>query len=185
MLYLGPTNQLVEQVVQAGQMIGVAVDSFPKEGRPHHALEGRTILACTYDRLFNSRNIFTSNNFIPSTIILDDVHSGVDRVRNTYTATVPAKAYGRIRDIFQPLCETTDPAIWRGIANNESNARYEVPFWIWVPQSSAVASILESLKLEQELLFCWDNISRYLEHARLCITGSIAPSLRAMLNSFC
>jgi type III restriction/modification enzyme restriction subunit/RAD3-like DEAD/DEAH box helicase len=173
-LYLAPTNQLVDQVIEAGSLIGVQVDGFPKEGFPTHAIEGKTVLACTYDRLFNSRNVFTRYNHVPSTIILDDVHSGVDRVRNAYTAIVPPKAYVKIRDIFGPLCDATDPAIWRGIANNESDARYEVPYWIWLPQSGAVGAILEPLKNELELLFRWGNIARYLEHARLCISGTTA-----------
>lgn len=173
-MYLAPTNQLVDQVINTGSLIGVPVDGFPKEGHPHHAVEGKTVLACTYDRLFNSRNVFARNNFVPSTIILDDVHSGVDRVRNAFTATVPDKAYARVRAIFHPLCEPTDPAIWRGIANNESDARYEVPYWIWIPQSAAVSEILEEVKMERELLFRWGNIARYLEHARLCISGTTA-----------
>lgn len=172
-LYLAPTNQLVDQVIDTGPLIGVSVEGFPKDGIPLRAVEGKTILACTYDRLFNSRNVFARQNY-PSTIILDDVHSGVDRVRNAYTASVPAKVYGQIRAIFQPLCEETDPGIWRGVANNEADARYEVPFWLWIPQSAAVGSILEAVKTERELLFRWDNISRYLEHARLCISGTAA-----------
>lgn len=182
-LYLSPTNQLVEQVIHTGSLIGVPVDGFPKESHPHQAVEGKSVLACTYDRLFNSKNVFTRNNFIPSTILLDDVHSGVDRVRNAFTATVPDKVHARLRAIFEPLCEPTDPAIWRGIANNESDARYEVPFWIWIPQCGSVGKILEEVKTERELLFRWSNIARYLEYARLCISGTtveismpVAPS---------
>lgn len=173
-VYLCPTTQLVDQVIDSGNMIGVNVEKFTKDGPPHNALEGGSVLACTYDRLFNSKNTFSRNNIIPSAIILDDVHSGVDRVRSAYTAKVPDKAYDQIIQIFKPLCESTDPAIWRGIENNELNKRYEVPFWIWQPQSAAVAAILEKYKDDDELLFKWDNLSRYVEDARLCISGTYA-----------
>lgn len=173
-LYLCPTTQLVDQVIDAGILIGVHVEKFTKDGPPYNALEGNAVLACTYDRLFNSKNTFSRNNIIPSTIILDDVHSGVDRVRNAYTARVPDKAYEQIIQIFKPLCESTDPAIWRGIENNETEKRYEVPFWIWQPQSAVVAAILEKYKDDEDLLFKWDNLARYVDDARLCISGTYA-----------
>ena len=56
-LYLCPTRQLVEQVVQAGSTIGVHVDAFPDNGHPHAALEGKSVLACTYDRLVSATSV--------------------------------------------------------------------------------------------------------------------------------
>ncbi len=173
-IYLCPTTQLVDQVIDSGNLIGVSVEKFTAEGPPHNALEGGAILACTYDRLFNSKNTFSRNNITPSAIILDDVHSGIDRVRSSYTARIPEKAYEQIIKIFKPLCESSDPAIWRGIENNDSTQRYEVPFWIWQQQSTTVAAILEKYKDDEELLFKWDNLSRYVDDARLCISGTFA-----------
>jgi hypothetical protein len=175
-LYVCPTTQLVDQIVQTGPYVGINVEAFAGSGIPHKALEGTSILACTYDRLFNARNTFANNGIVPSAIVFDDVHAGIDRVRHAYTAKVPNEAYAHIRAIFQPLCEETDPAIWRGIGNNEPDARYEVPFWIWQVQCAAVARILDDYRDDntEELFFCWANVSRYVEHARLCISGTEA-----------
>lgn len=170
-LYLVPTWQLIAQVQETGDLIGVPVSSEESE-LPMAAVEGKVVFACTYDRLFNSRNVFERRGVVPSAIVLDDVHSGIDRVRGKYTVPLPGSAYTKVRAIFQPLCEKADPAIWRAIANNEADARYEVPYWLWIPQIDQVGSILEAVKDDKELMFCWGNVSRYLDAARLCISGT-------------
>lgn len=173
-LYLCPTNQLVDQVTSSAAMIGIQAHCFSTDGLPHAALEGKAVLVCTYDRLFNARNTFARRNLIPSCIVMDDVHSGIDKARNKYTVRIPPSVYNKVREIFQPLCEATDPAIWRGISNNESHARYEVPYWIAVPQFQAVATLLEPLKEKDDIGWEWSNVARYVEYARLCISGTTA-----------
>src|SRR5262249_44831741 len=120
------------------------------------------------------RSVFVRRDFVPSAIVLDDVHSGIDRVRKQFTVPLPEAAYKRVRKIFQPLCEQTDPAIWRGIANNEPEARYEVPYWLWIPKANEVGAIIDAVKDDKEVFFCWGNVTRYLEYARLCISGTAA-----------
>ncbi|MDS0850643.1 DEAD/DEAH box helicase family protein [Burkholderia cenocepacia] len=173
-LYVCPTNQLVEQVVENGPLIGLTVDTFPTKGRPHAAFEGRSILACTYDRLVNARNVFESDNVVPAAIILDDVHAGIDRIRSSYSVSIPDDAYETIRALFASICEPSDPKIWRGILNNEPETVFEVPFWIWKQQHEAVAKILDNYSDEKEVLFHFGNISRYFEYMRLCISGARA-----------
>jgi len=171
--FLCPTTQLINQVLATSAQIGVSAETFPKEGKPLQALEGRSILVCTYDRLFNARSVLVKDNAIPSAIVLDDVHSGVDRIRQKFTVTLPGAAYDQVRAIFQPIAEACDPAVWRGIANNEAEARFEVPYWIWLPQCEAVAQIVEQYADDSEdLPFAWGNVARYLEFARLCISGA-------------
>ena len=173
-VYLCPTKQLVDQVVQTGNSIGVKVSVFPKDGYPYDAFEGEAVLAATYDRLFNSRSVFKNKSIQPSCIVLDDVHAGVERVRGCYTATIPSSCYAPIREILQPLCEPTDPGAWNGIATGQSDARYEVPFWIWSSVQKQIFQALDKRKEDPELLYRWDNITRYPELARLCISGSAA-----------
>lgn len=169
-VYLCPTHQLVDQVLQGAAAIGVNAEAYPTEGVPLDGFAGKAVLICTYDRLFNARSAFNSRRIVPSALILDDVHAGTDRIRQKYTVSVPGAAYDRIRGIFRPICEASDPAIWRGIENNEQNARYEVPFWLWIPHAETVAKLLNTIN-EDPALFDWGNIARYAEYARLCITG--------------
>lgn len=173
-LYLCPTKQLADQVVDSATSIGVEAETFDSDSSGARGLQGKAVSVCTYDKLFNARNIFASRGIQPSTIVLDDVHAGVDKVRQKYTVRIPLEIYPRIREIFRPLCEATDPAIWRGIAKDEGDAKYEVPYWIWIPQCKAVADLLEPLKDKDALQFEWRNLARYLEYARLCLTGATA-----------
>lgn len=171
-VYLCPTTQLVEQVLQTALDIGVPATVFPEKGLPYDGFSGDAVLVCTYDRMFNSRSVFESKNIRPSAIVLDDVHAGVDRVRGCYTAKIPTACEAELRALLMPLCENTDPATWRGIDNSSSTANYEVPFWIWTSVQAGVARLLEKHKDEENLLFHWDNISRYLELARVCVSGT-------------
>lgn len=173
-VYLCPTNQLVEQVVQTGHSIGVKVSVFPKNGYPYDAFGGEAILATTYDRMFNSRSVFKNKSIQPSCIVLDDVHAGVERVRGCYTALIPVACFAKIRDILHPLCEPTDPGTWNAIERGQGDSRYEVPFWIWSNVQRQVFQLLDAHKEEGELLYRWDNIARYPELARLCISGAAA-----------
>lgn len=170
-IYLCPTKQLVEQVVTSGQAIGVSVTTFPKNGLPYGAMSGDAVLACTYDKLFTANSVFESKSIRPSTIIMDDVHAGADRVRKYFTASVPSDLFDALRKLLRPLCEQTDAATWAGIEKNDPSATYEVPYWIWSRVSGEVARLLEAGKNESSLLFTWSNIARYIELGRCCISG--------------
>lgn len=171
-LYLCPTVQLIGQVLETAEKIGVAAIPFPREGLPFDAVEGKSILVCTYDKLFTASDTFTRHNIRPSAIVLDDVHSGVERVKQKHTVSLPATVHGQVRSIFEASSTQCDPAIWRGIQKGESSAQFEVPFWLWQPQAHHVAALLDNFKEERELRFSWPNVERYVEDARLCISGT-------------
>lgn len=170
--YLCPTFQLIDQVLDTAEKIGVHAEAFPPDGPPLGAIEGRSILVCTYDKMFTARNAFERYNIVPAAVVLDDVHSGIDRIRQKYTVVAPTKAYGRIRSIFEATAESCDPSTWRGIVSGDSASRFEVPYWLWQPQATEVAKILEECRDDEELRFSWPNIARYIEYARLCISGT-------------
>ncbi|MGD7191105.1 helicase C-terminal domain-containing protein [Ralstonia pseudosolanacearum] len=173
-VYLCPTNQLIEQVVATGQAIGVTVSTFEKTGLPYSAMSGDTVLACTYDRLFTSNTVFESKSIRPSAIVLDDVHAGIERVRKYFTVQVPMECLDRLKNLLKPLCESTDAPTWAGIINNDFDATYEVPFWIWSQVCGEVVRLIAPHRDEPPLLFTWGNIARYIELARCCISGTSA-----------
>ncbi|QYF93057.1 DEAD/DEAH box helicase family protein [Massilia sp. PAMC28688] len=171
-VYLCPTVQLIGQVLETAEKIGVSATSFPKDGFPFDALEGKSVLVCTYDKVFTANDVFTRHNIQPAAIVMDDVHSGVERIKQKHTVTLPADAHGRVRNIFEATAVNCDPAVWRGIQKGDGSAQFEVPFWLWQPQAAHVAAVLAQFGEERELRFTWRNIERYLEDARLCISGS-------------
>lgn len=173
-LYVCPTKQLIDQVADTAVKIGISVETFAEGNTPLAAFEGRATLLCTYDKLFTYGDVFSKQGLVPSAVVLDDVHSGVEKVRQKFTVPIPGEAYDAIQALFLPICEPCDPAIWRGIMNSEGNARFEVPYWLWQPQARQVAEILNHYREDDGLRFVWNNLSRYVDHARLCISGTNA-----------
>lgn len=173
-VYLCPTNQLADQVVETGRLIGVKVATFPKVGLPFSAMSGELVLACTYDKLFTANSVFESKSIRPSTIVMDDVHAGAERIRKFYTVTVPPAIYPQLRTLLAPLCESTDAATWAGIMKGDAGSTYEVPYWVWARVCGEVAKLIAPTQHEPPLLFTWGNIARYLELARCCISGTSA-----------
>lgn len=173
-VYLCPTNQLGEQVVETGRLIGVKVSTFPRNGLPYEALSGDAILACTYDRLFNANSVFENKSIRPSTIVMDDVHAGAERVRKAYTVDVPDTVFPALRSLLAPLCEPTDAATWAGIVRGDPGSTYEVPYWVWAEVGSEASRLMAAGQDKPPLLFTWGNIARYLELTRCCISGTSA-----------
>ena len=171
-VYLCPTNQLVDQIVASGQAIGVSVSTFPSNARPYSALSGDSVLACTYDKLFIASSVFESWPIRPSAVIMDDVHAGAERVRKSFTVHVPSETFGALRKLLSPLCQKTDAATWAGIEKDDPSSTYEVPYWVWSQVYVEVARLLDSGKSKPPLLFEWGNIARYIELARCCISGA-------------
>ena len=172
--YLCPTNQLADQVVETGRLIGVKVSTFPKTGLPYDAMSGETVLACTYDKLFTANSVFETRSIRPSAIIMDDVHAGAERIRKYYTVQLPPAIFAQLRALLSPLCETTDAATWSGIMRGDAGSTYEVPYWVWAQVWPEVVKLVAPIQDQPPLLFTWGNIARYLELARCCISGASA-----------
>lgn len=173
-VYLCPTKQLADQVVDTGTLIGVKVSTFLSKGLPYDALSGNAVLACTYDRLFNAKSVFENQSIRPSTVIMDDVHAGAERIRKAYTVQVPETVFPKLRALLEPLCKNTDSATWVSIARGDAGSTYEVPYWVWSQVCGEVARLIGDLIDKPPLLFKWGNISRYLELTRCCLSGVTA-----------
>ncbi|MBU6257646.1 MAG: DEAD/DEAH box helicase family protein [Burkholderiales bacterium] len=169
---LCPTNQLVDQLVHSGSLIGVPVTAYGKDV-PYGAFAGDSVLACTYDRVFNARSAFDNRGIRPSSFVLDDVHAGIERVRGCFTVSAPDEIFEQVLAILRPLCEGSDPAAWHAIASGSGEVVYEVPYWVWSNVHKQVFPLLDKYKDDDksELFFRWGNICRYLELARVCVTG--------------
>lgn len=170
-LYLCPTNQLVDQVSSSAQAIGVPFEAYGRDGPPQSALRGEAIMGCTYSAVYNALSRLVRANVVPAAIVLDDVHAGIENVRASFTVNLPADAYDSVRTILGNLCESSDAPIWRGIRNSESYARYDVPFWALRGALRDISRRLEAERNSDELKFQFGNVERYLEFVRVCISG--------------
>lgn len=175
-VYLVPTTQLVEQVLQEAQNIGVPAHAyFGGETYPDEAcLRAEAIIVCTYDKMFNGRSTFLRSDvaIVPGAIVLDDVHAGIEEVRGCYSARLPDQAYVELRELLSTSMNKQVPGIWSGVMTGDDVAIADIPFWIWTDHLEAIRQILESHREEGDLRFSWRHLSDRLELVRCTISGA-------------
>src|SRR5207249_4118164 len=93
-IYLAPTNQLVEQVIAKSKQYGIsAVPYVKKQPLPSDFFDGKTVLVGAYETLFNGRSKFGVRNaghaiVKAGAIILDDAHVALSSVREAFSLTI-------------------------------------------------------------------------------------------------
>ena len=110
-LYLAPTNQLVEQVLGKSQQYGVSTVRYMKgQPLPIQFRDGKSVLVGAYETLFNGRSKFgvrgSGQEVVKvSAIVLDDAHVALSSVREAFTLTIAAnghkKIYTEVADRFR------------------------------------------------------------------------------------
>ncbi|PKH70888.1 hypothetical protein CXF96_14815 [Stenotrophomonas sp. Betaine-02u-21] len=174
--YLVPNTQLVEQVIAEGKNIGIPVQHW-KGGEPqapNAAARSEAVIVCTYDKFFNGKSTFARQRITPCSIVLDDVHSGIETVRNNFSAELPNAARSALINLLASALEEHDPVTWSGVKRGEADAILEIPFWLqqrFQPQITAICSQFSS---SDELTFSWPNISPAIELVRIYLSGQQA-----------
>nr|QQZ50059.1 hypothetical protein JKL49_26120 [Phenylobacterium glaciei] len=116
-IYLAPTNQLVDQVIAKSKEYGIsAVPYVRKQPLQAEFYDGKSVLVGSYETLFNGRSKFGVRNSGQSivkagAIILDDAHVALSSVRDAFSLTITAKDHsdvyadlaGRFRTAFKEV----------------------------------------------------------------------------------
>ncbi|MBB3743525.1 replicative superfamily II helicase [Rhizobium sp. BK591] len=141
-LYLAPTNQLVEQVLAKSKDYGIPAVPYTR-GQPLPAdfLDGKSVLVGSYETLFNGRSKFgvrgSGQEVVKvGAIVLDDAHVALSSVRDAFTLTISAKSHG---DVYKELADRFRPAFkevgrngtFTDIVTGKENGVAEVPSWAW------------------------------------------------------
>ncbi|WP_369977207.1 DEAD/DEAH box helicase [Xanthomonas bundabergensis] len=175
-VYLVPTVQLAEQVVEEGLRVGVKVspwlakESYP----PEEALAGRSLIVCTYDKFFNGKSTFARRDvrLTPSAIVLDDVHAGVEAVRKCFTADLAAEARAELISLLNADMEACDASAWTRIQMDDPMGIVEIPYWIYTEKLETIRSIVNRYSTISEVAFAWEYLSQCLEICRLVLSGT-------------
>ena len=141
-LYLAPTNQLVEQVLAKSKGYGIAALPYTKgQPLPEEFHDGKAVLVGAYETLFNGRSKFGvrgSGQEVVSVgaIILDDAHVALSSVREAFTLNISAKnhkaVYTELADRFRPAFkEVSRSGSFADIINGKEFGVIEVPSWAW------------------------------------------------------
>lgn len=183
-VYLCPTLQLVEQVLDEAGRLGIPACPYPGgETYPDPACaRGDAILVCTYEKLFNARSTFTRSdvNLVPCAIVLDDAHAGAENVRKQFTLQVRDEAFGALTALLATPCKPYNPTTWADLENNDPLALLEVPHWLWTDVSKDVREVLHAFADTVEFKFVWPYLESILPLCRCVVSGThaeIAPEV--------
>jgi hypothetical protein len=175
-VYLCPTTQLVGQVLDEADRLGIPAVDYPG-GEPHpetKGMSGDAVIVCTYDKLFNARTTFdrTDVRLSPCAIVLDDAHAGVERVRDAFTIRIEGgRLDGKLPGLLGPSMKAYKPGVWSEIERGDSNVADEVPYWIWRSLIDQIRAVLVE-EADGELKFVWSHLREQLEWCRCVISGA-------------
>jgi hypothetical protein len=175
-VYLCPTRQLVLQVLEEADRLGIAAHEYPaSEPHPEPAcMAGKAVIVCTYAKLFNGKSTFdrTDVNVTPSAIVLDDAHAGIDEVRKGFTFHLTAAEVTKpLINIFEGAGRAYHIAIWEEILNGRKEPTLEIPYWSWVAMLDEVRACLSAHAEHKELLFVWPFLRDHLRWCR-CVVAA-------------
>lgn len=174
-VFLVPTTQLAEQVVEEGVRIGLQVVSWSaKESHPPEAATRcEAVMVCTYDKFFNGKSTFARSDvrLVPCAIVLDDVHAGIESIKKCFSADLSEEARQSLVDLLGDSLADSDPGNWARVDSGDPAGVLEVPHWMLADNIASIRVVLGRHADESPLLFSWPYISRNLELARLVIGG--------------
>ncbi|MGU3494570.1 DEAD/DEAH box helicase family protein [Xanthobacteraceae bacterium A53D] len=172
-LYLAPTNQLVNQVIVKSREYGISTTPYTKgQPLPNDFHDGKSVLVGAYETLFTGRSKFgvRGDGRAPikvGAIILDDAHVALTSIRDAFTLTISVKDHqaiyadfvGRFRTAFRDVGRS---GTFSDITNGKDYGVIEVPSWAWHRKIPEIQSFI-SQHVENIDPFVWpflrDNLS--------------------------
>lgn len=141
-IYLAPTNQLVQQVLAKSKEYGIAARPYTKgQPLPAEFHDGNAVLVGAYETLFNGRSKFgvrgSGQEVVKvGAIILDDAHVALSSVREAFTLNISSKVhkgvYKELADRFRPAFKDVGRSgSFADIINGKEFGVIEVPSWAW------------------------------------------------------
>jgi Rad3-related DNA helicase len=176
-VYLCPTVQLVKQVLEEAERLGVKAFHYASgESHPETAcMSGEAVTVCTYDKLFNARTTFDRDDvyITPAAIVLDDAHAGVEQVRDAFTITIRgADLLKTLYKILDGPARTYAAGHWDDLQSGRPGApSLEIPYWSWRTVTGDVRATLSSTADLDELRSCGRTFAT-------CWTGAAVSSHR-------
>ena len=189
-LYLCPTQQLVLQTIEKAKALSMnAVQYIKKQPLDDDFVNGRAIMVCTYNALFNGQSKFKirSSSTPPikvSAIILDDAHVAFNDIRDAFTLEVEPsdnmELYQSLSGIFRNSFKDSGLlGAFDDTINGRSDSILEIPYWSWYRNIDAVQTLLGGVG-DTEYPFSWPVIRDNLHLCHAIIskkTISITPYL--------
>ena len=172
-LYLAPTNQLVEQVLTKSYEYGISALAYTKgQALPADFYDGKSVLIGTYQALFNGRSKFgVSGSGLQvvktGAIILDDAHVALSSVREAFSLTITAQEHQEVYIDFARRFRTAFKKVNRlgkfaDLIKGKDYGVVEVPSWAWHRKCAEVREYL-SEQVEEINPFVWPFLRDNME----------------------
>jgi len=173
-IYLCPTVQLVNQVLAEAENIGAAAVAYPagESIPPAEGTAGQAIIVCTYDKMFNGRTSFNRSDvdLIPSSIVLDDVHAGIEEVRDAFRIVVrDIGLIKQIKALFHEQMKKHNFAGWDLVCKDKPHETIEVPYWILSTKVNELQRCLQKNEELADLRFSWPHLREVLRWCRVVV----------------
>jgi len=181
-LYLCPDKQPLEQAKIQANLYGIPVCEV-EEGNvfPSDFLNSKSILLCTFQKVFNARSIFQRDNIEVGSIVLDDAHVCLDIARTATTIRLDFNhdLSMRILKLFEDDLKYQAPGTYYRLFEGDPYAKIlKVPYWSWLSRNQELINLIGEFSDDDELFFKWGLIADDLKSYN-CFVGprgiEIAP----------
>jgi hypothetical protein len=170
-LYVCPDNQLVSQVTEEADALGLEVTEDPRD--PAFAA-GQKICVTTVHRLFNGKSIFgvETMKLQIGSVVVDDAHASIATISEQFRITLPNThgAYGKILKEVSADLKKQSPSRFIELETSDPRAIMEVPFWAWKDKQDKILQALHEHKDGEQLMFTYPLLREILPYCR-CIIG--------------
>jgi hypothetical protein len=146
-LYVCPDNQLMEQTIAQSELYGIPVcgfDSDRKSTIPSDFLNGKRILVCNFQKLFNGLSIFVRQNVKIGAIVIDDAHKCLDIARSQSSLTLSRshKVSQKLFSLFEPALKNQLPGSFARLRDGDPLISMKVPYWTWMDNQDKIVDII-------------------------------------------
>lgn len=177
-LYVCPTNQLVEQSALRAEEIGLTVSTyFDTRWTKREHFDSRTSFCITnYAALFNGRSIFPREN--PVAMVFDDAHVAGDTIRSAYTLRIPSNdpAFKRVASIFRNIFHQMQrEQTFESAMQGDPLALLYVPMFELIRQQNLLHDTLVNdvqVHTKNSLKFAWEHVKDRLHCCCVLISGT-------------
>ncbi|WP_299135488.1 DEAD/DEAH box helicase family protein [uncultured Tenacibaculum sp.] len=170
-LYVCPNIYLVNQTCIQADQFGIDYCIIEPDGNiPEDFINGKKILITHSQKVFNgfTKFGFKGKALQVGAIILDDSHSCIDTIENSFTIKIKfnTELYNSILGIFESSIEKQGYARLQEVKEGKSTEVLSVPYWDWNEYYKDVIELLSENKRNEDYdyIFAWNLIKDNLEN---------------------
>ncbi|HET9504242.1 MAG TPA: DEAD/DEAH box helicase [Hymenobacter sp.] len=178
-VYLCPNKYLVHQTKEQARKFGIKYCELDGNGVfPNEFLEGRQILITTAQRLFNGRTKFKlgPRAVEVGTIVLDDSHSCIDTIQDSFTIKISRTDDEQLYDAFLALFESDlkeqGQSRFFNVREGDHRTVMLIPYWAWQNKEGMVDALLRENTDINGVGFAWPLVMNELKDCQCYVSGS-------------